>query len=92
MQFEWNHSKNLANIRKHGIDFSDAIDVFNHPYLTKADDLGVYGEARWVSIGIMKHIHAVVIYTERTDDVIRIISARKATRYEVRCYEQRIKN
>ncbi|MGN6230802.1 MAG: BrnT family toxin [Trinickia sp.] len=37
MQFEWDEGKNRINIRKHGIDFSDAIDVFNHPVLTALD-------------------------------------------------------
>jgi uncharacterized DUF497 family protein len=34
MRFEWDESKNRRNIRKHGIDFIDAVDVFNHPMLT----------------------------------------------------------
>ena len=34
MYFEWDDSKNAANISKHGIDFRDAIDIFNHPMLT----------------------------------------------------------
>ena len=82
----------MLNIRKHGIDFSDAIDVFNHPMLLIADDRKFYGEERWIALGWIQEILGVVVYTERAGDVIRIISARKATRYEVRRYEQIVKN
>ena len=90
MRFEWDEAKNQINIRKHGIDFNDAIDIFNHPLLTMLDDREDYGEERWVSIGWLHAIVGVVVYTERCGDVIRIISARKATRQEVRRYEQRL--
>jgi len=66
--------------------------VFNHPVLTLLDDREAYGEERWVAIGWMQALVGVVIYTEREGDVIRIISARKATMNEVRRYEQGIKN
>ena len=92
MQFEWDEPKNQANIRKHGIDFHDVQDIFNHPMMTLADTRDSYGEARWVAIGWIKAMVGVVVYTERVDDVIRIISARKATKHEVRRYEQAIKN
>lgn len=92
MQFEWDDSKNAANIRKHGIDFVDAIDVFNHPMLEALDDRYGYGEERWIAIGWIRMIIGVVIYTERQGDVIRIISARKATKGEVHRYERKIGN
>lgn len=92
MRFEWVDAKNAANIRKHGIDFADAADIFNHPLLALPDDRGDHDEERWVAIGWLKALVGVVIYTERTGDVIRIISARKATKHEVRRYEQTLKN
>ena len=92
MRFEWDEAKNKANIRKHGIDFVDVADLFNHPMLTLLDDRDDYDEARWVTIGWIYTVIGVVIYTERQGDVIRIISARKATKYEVRHYEKSIKN
>ena len=92
IRFAWDKAKNAANIRKHGIDFADAIDVFNHPVLTLLDDREDYSEERWVAIGWMQSLVGVVVYTERDGDVIRIISARKATTNEVRRYEQVIKN
>lgn len=92
MRFEWDEAKNEANIRKHGIDFIDVADIFNHPMLTLRDDRENYGEERWIAIGWIQALIGVVVYTERRGDVIRIISARKATGYEVRRYEQSIKN
>lgn len=90
MQFEWDEAKNRINIRKHGIDFQDAIDVFNHPVLTAIDQREEYGEDRWVALGWIAAVVGVVVYVERSEDVIRIISARKATRQELRHYKQRI--
>jgi uncharacterized DUF497 family protein len=88
MQFEWDENKNRLNIQKHGIDFNDAIEMFKHPLLSLEDNREDYGEERWLGIGWIKNMMGVVIYTERTGDVIRIISARKATKKEVHYYEQ----
>lgn len=66
--------------------------MFNHPMLALPDDRHDYGEERWVAIGWIRALIGVVVYTERQGDVIRIISARKATKREVRCYEQRLKD
>lgn len=90
MRFEWDEAKNAQNIRKHGIDFIDAVDIFNHPMLTSIDDRYAYYEERWVAMGLMRQFIGVVVYVERCGDVVRIISARKATRREVRLYEQNI--
>lgn len=88
MQFEWDENKNRLNIQKHGIDFNDAIEIFKHPLLSLEDNREYYAEERWLGIGWIKNMMGVVIYTERTGDVIRIISARKATKKEVHYYEQ----
>jgi len=87
MNFDWDENKNVINIQKHGLDFNDAIDIFNHVMLSKEDTSQKYGEARWISIGWIKILVGVVIYTEQVGDTIRIISARKATKKEVRKYE-----
>jgi len=91
MRFEWDEARK-RNIRKHGIDFADAVDVFNHPMLTLLDERDEYGEDRWRSIGWIQLLIGVVVYTERDADVIRIISARKATQHEIRRYEKSFKN
>lgn len=81
MRFEWDAVKNDTNIRKHGIDFNDAKDIFHGFALTVKDDRYDYPERRFITLGLMfEHVIAVV-HTE-TADKIRIISARKATKYE----------
>lgn len=92
MRFEWDDNKNRSNIDKHGIDFADAVDIFNHPFLTAMDEREDYGEDRWIAVGWIHTLLGVVVYTERHDDVIRIISARKATRQERKRYEQNLQD
>jgi len=92
MRFEWDDAKNEINIRKHSIDFADVKNMFNHPMLTLLDDRDDYKEDCWIGIGWIQALVGVVVYTERHGNVIRIISARKATKYEVLHYEQSIKN
>lgn len=88
MQFEWDEAKNLENIRKHQIDFADVPELFESLMLTKLDDRIDYSEDRWVGIGFLRNGVAVVVWTERQSDRIRIISARKANRYERKRFEQ----
>lgn len=91
MDFEWDERKNNANIRKRGIDFVDAIEVFNHPTLTRLDTRYDYGEDRWISIGITRNRTVVVVYTERDGgETVRIISIRKALKHERKKYKESI--
>lgn len=92
MRFEWDGAKNELNIRKHGIDFADVGDMFSHPMLTVLDDISGVGEERWIAIGWIRLFVGVVVYAERRGDVIRIISARKATRCEAARYEKYFQN
>jgi uncharacterized DUF497 family protein len=92
VRFEWDEAKNNINIRKHGIDFNDVTEMFTHPMLNMLDTRAQYGEERWIGLGLMSATVALVVYTERQGDVIRIISARKATKHEAKRYEQAIKN
>ena len=82
MQFEWDEAKNLENIRKHEIDFADIPELFEGPMLVELDDRFDYGKDRWSGIGLLGNGVAVVVWTERQNDVIRIISARRANRHE----------
>ncbi len=88
MEFEWDAAKNIANIRKHDIDFADAIEIFQHPILTGIDTRENYGEVRWIGIGQMQSNIIVVVYVEYLSDSIRIISARKATKREQKYHEE----
>jgi len=83
MDFKWNNNKNKINIRKHGIDFSDAVAMFDYPLIACIDRRADYKEERWVGIGILNGTIAVIVYTEDDiNEVIRIISVRKATNSE----------
>ncbi len=77
-RFEWDESKRLANVRKHAIDFEDAISIFDGKFVTVEDDRFEYEESRYISFGLVMGIVIAVIYTER-GETTRIISARKAS-------------
>ena len=87
--FEWDRNKDKQNQEKHGVQFSDTFAVFEDPIaLTIQDD--EHGEERFVTIGMDCFGRVlVVVYTWRADN-IRIISARKATRPEVKQYESEL--
>lgn len=91
MNFEWDDIKRKSNIEKHGIDFIDAPMIFAGYTLTIEDDRYDYGEERFVTFGILHGRVVSVVHTE-TEDLIRIISMRKATRNEEKEYFSRIPN
>ena len=88
-EFDWDETKNVSNLRKHGVDFDAAIDVFLGDYVLREDRDGDYGEQRWVAIGFAMGELLTVVFTER-GDVTRIISARKSTAHERRTYRQEV--
>ena len=89
LQFEWDSKKSLENKRKHGITFEEASTIFGDPLsITIHDLVHSIDEDRFITIGTsVNNNFIVVVHTDR-DDIIRIISARKATRNERRQYEQ----
>jgi uncharacterized protein len=89
MKFEWDETKRKSNIKKHGIDFVDAPMIFAGYTLTIADDRYDYGEERFVTFGILDGRVVAVAHTE-TGELIRIISIRKATKYEEQEYFSQI--
>jgi hypothetical protein len=89
MNFKWDDTKRKANIKKHGIDFIDAPMIFAGYTLTIEDDRYDYGEERFVTFGILDGRVVAVVHTE-TEDLIRIISIRKATKYEEEVYFSQI--
>jgi hypothetical protein len=92
MRFEWDEEKNKANIRKHGFDFADAWEIFTGLMLTALDDWEDYGEDRWIGIGMLRMHVVVVVFVERGEDTIRIISLRKALSYERKWYEEALRD
>ena len=90
MTYEWDEGKNRLNIRRHGIDFLDVPSMFQHPMVTFLDQRADYGEDRWIGIGVLKTVIAVIVFTERQKDTIRIVSARKATKHEEHIYRDEV--
>ena len=93
MKFEWNEIKNIANIDKHGISFEEAKDVFEDPlHISKLDFRFNYFEERWITIGSSKKTKILVVanlfFTNDGEEIIRIISARKANKKEREYYEK----
>lgn len=90
MRFEWAPEKDKANRAKHGVSFVEASGLFRPgvEYLTIYDVEHSSEEDRFITIGAIERGVVVVIYTERDDDVIRIFSARMATRKERQLYEE----
>ena len=84
--FEWNEEKREQTILKHGIDFVDAIGIFDGEEDVAPSDH--YGEQRWIAVGLLNGIEIAVIYTMR-GDTCRIITARRARRYERKEYHTR---
>jgi uncharacterized DUF497 family protein len=92
LRFEWDERKNLANRRKHGVSFPEAETVFTDDHALLLDDPEHSGgEDRFVLIGLSASLRALVVcHCYRLDEeVIRIISARKATRVERGQYSHR---
>ncbi|MDZ7668312.1 MAG: BrnT family toxin [Gammaproteobacteria bacterium] len=85
---QWDPRKGRENERKHGIRFSDIEPVFFDPSATTVEDTAARGEQRFITIGRDGFDRVlVVVYTIRDGDV-RLISARKASRSELKVYEE----
>jgi uncharacterized DUF497 family protein len=85
----WDEAKRRANLRKHGLDFADALAVFSGITCTIEDRRFDYGEQRFVTLGMLRDTVVVTAHAEARDR-IRIISMRKATRHEQILYFQNI--
>jgi len=92
VDFEWDDDKNRENIRKHGLDFADAHQIFDAPMLSGIDKRADYGEERFTGIGFLRNIIVVIVFTEPREDTIRIISLRKALKYERESFQRAIRN
>jgi len=89
--FEWDRRKSEANKKKHGIDFERARDAFFDPLMKREMEGIDHGEIRWRTMGEIKGRLFVVSHTleeEGEIEIVRIVSARKATPRERRAYER----
>ena len=89
MDYVWDKRKATANVSKHGVSFEEAVTVFDDPlYVDFYDPIHSESEHRYVIIGESRHGRLLFVsYMERLD-VIRLISARTATRPERKAYEK----
>ena len=92
MRYEWDETKRLINLQQHGIDFADLLSLFAGEMVVLEDDRYEYGETRFIAFGLLLGRVIAVVYTERGEDVIRLISARKASKYEAKQYYQWLTN
>lgn len=88
--FEWDHHKARANLIKHGVSFPEAATVFDDPYARViADPDHSQDEERFVILGMSIQARELVVCHCRrgaSESVVRIISARKATKSEMKQY------
>jgi uncharacterized protein len=93
LRFGWNDKKNASNQWKHRVSFETAARVFRDPMRITIHDREVDGEDRWHTIGLVDGtLMLLVVHTieDEEEEIVRIISARKAIARERRKYEEEI--
>ncbi len=90
MKFQWDENKRIRNLAKHRLDFQDAHLIFNDESFFVEDQRYQYDEARFILYGTLLGRVIVVVFSMPDDDVIRIISMRKATKREQKSYYQKL--
>lgn len=91
MEFTWSERKRALNLERHGLDFVDAVAVFNGLTFTFEDDRFAYGEQRFVTLGLLADVAVSIVHTE-SEHEIRIISFRKASKREAQIYADTIQD
>jgi uncharacterized DUF497 family protein len=86
LEFEWDEAKAKRNLEKHGVSFLTAAAIFSNERLERIDDREDYGELRWIALGRVGIEVYRVVFTRRGENVIRIVSARKAGKDEQEIY------
>ena len=89
MRLAWDEVKRRTNLRKHGLDFADARDVFSSVTCTIEDRRYGYGARRFITLGMLRDTVVVIAHTETASEV-RIIPMRRATRHEQEAYFESI--
>ncbi len=86
MSYSWDEVKRESNLQKHRLDFRDAQLVFAGLTLTFEDDHFEYSEQRFITIGLLSGEFVVIAHAEESEETARIISMRKATKYEEKIF------
>ncbi len=81
MRFVWDENKNRSDIEKHDIDFQEAVFIFSALMRVILDNRYDYGEERSIGFGLLDN-RVIVAFTEPQENVIRVISIRRASSYE----------
>lgn len=89
MNIVWDERKRKAHLKKHGLDFTDARQVFAGSMVVFEDDREAYGEQRMLGIGALGVLVVVLAHTE-DNETIRIFSMRKAEKHEEDRYYREI--
>lgn len=89
MEFEWDERKRRANLTVHGIDFEDAIGIWDGPVLEVSSAQLQHGEERILAIGECEHVIITIVFTWRGKRR-RLISVRKARRNERENYNKEL--
>jgi uncharacterized protein len=90
--FIWDEGKRRSNLKKHGVDFRDAAEMFAGPVWVELDAREDYGEDRFRGVGFIKGRLMVVVFSETPSSKIRIISLRKARKHEQEKFDREIGN
>ncbi len=91
MRFTWSERKRAINLKDHGLDFLDAPRVLEGVIYTFEDDRFDYGEQRFDTLGLLAGVPVSIVHTE-TQDEIRVISFRKATKREAKLYFEQVQD
>jgi uncharacterized protein len=90
LQFEWDEKKATANLAKHRVSFLTAEEVFDNEMLERMDDSQDYGEVRYIALGRAGENIYRVVFTWRGENLVRIISAQRASRDEREIYHRTV--
>ncbi|WP_395828157.1 BrnT family toxin [Elstera sp.] len=88
--FEWDPVKNVKNLEKHKVSFEAARLMFSNLVIISKDSRRDYGEDRFIAIGCLGSVVLSVAFTLRGHETVRLISARKANKYERHFYHEAI--
>ncbi len=86
LEFEWDETKAKNNLEKHKVSFLTAAVIFSNERLERIDDREEYGELRWIALGRVEDEVYRVVFTWRGENLIRLISAQKASKDERKIY------
>lgn len=86
LDFEWDETKARINLEKHRVSFLTAAAIFVNDRLERIDDREDYGETRWIALGRVDDEVYRVVFTWRGENLIRLISAQKASKDERTIY------